>query len=403
MAKPPVNDLMRRRAASYGTIRPAQPSLEQFYNDFKGWTANRAHQGLEQIRQPQSVMERSLDAAGIPATGARQAMGLLTTALSPVGGLGETIGHRAYPNPGDPRAARLGDVAEMATPIPLEKAADALKLTRAGFNVLMRPRVAKAAAQVAEQAMPVTPDLSRRGFLLGSAAAGAGAVAAAHMAPALLKGLPEAAEAVIPSTHAMAAGAHKAAEGLWDHVLNLAATKAPASDIAAAQQAAQQATENAKSLTHKIYGDSIEDPHQEGVEDILGSGIKGRSTEDVASAMAESHALQVESHVMDENIREIEDTYGPQAAADANIGWGQGESGDIASKVYHPDGPVIVQSFYDPYTGEIVHQHSDYEGIGHFEEQADQIVAAARGGPISPSDMPEGLTIQQQRDWKPGS
>lgn len=211
--------------------------------------------------------------------------------------------------------------------------------------------------------------MSRRGFLLGSAAAGAGAVAAAHaahIAPALLKGLPEAAAEEAPATAGLAVGLHKRAVDAWSNVHMLASSNAPAAEVRAATEFANAQSTQALKATgelHAVNGgngthvdefhDMMDDPFMrpaEGFSSVIGE----------ANARAEAHSMMAESHIMSENIDEIDREYGREAAAKANVGWGQGENGDIASKVYHPDGPIVVQSFYDPQTGEIVHQHSDF-------------------------------------------
>lgn len=159
MAKPPVNDLMRKRAASY--VGPAQSTPSRVVNEVKGYTAQRAHEGLQTIRSGAnpSMLDTIMGAMGVPVSGLKMAGGAMQTALSPVGGLGETLGHEMWPDPGDPRAGRLGSLAEAVTPVPGEKIAEGLNFTRTAANALLR-RGGPVVRSAMEEASPVLRTLS---------------------------------------------------------------------------------------------------------------------------------------------------------------------------------------------------------------------------------------------------
>lgn len=198
MAKPPVNDLMRKRAATY--VGPAQSTPSRVVNEVKGYTAQRAHEGLQTIRSGAnpSMLDTIMGAMGVPVSGLKMAGGAMQTALSPIGGLGQTLGHEMWPDPGDPRAGRLGDLAEAVTPVPGEKIAEGLNFTRTAANALLR-RGGPAVRSAMEEASPVLRTLS---------------------------GAP-------PTPHQQAAAA-------WEKVGDLQMQQAPQSAIGPARQAAVQ-------------------------------------------------------------------------------------------------------------------------------------------------------------------
>lgn len=156
----PVNPLARRKVEQ--TVRPAPDPLSQFVANVKGYTAERAHGGLTTMRNQPSQLETTMDAMGVPVSAAREGMGLAQLLTSGSGGLGQALGQLLWNNPGDQRPARLGDVAEMLTPIPgAEKVVKGVGLARGAANDLLRPRIARAAEEaaqvVAEAPKPAAP------------------------------------------------------------------------------------------------------------------------------------------------------------------------------------------------------------------------------------------------------
>lgn len=215
--------------------------------------------------------------------------------------------------------------------------------------------------------------LSRRGFLGGAAAAGAGAVVAAHALPDILKatapGLHDAstwaseiAAEDAPATANLAVLLHKHASSAWDNVKEMLSAGEPEADIRTAAQYADGITGRALKASKEVQAADSSHPgvdeFQEMIDDPFMTPEGGHDFASEVEARAEAHAMMAESHVTSENINEIQREYGPEAAKNANIGWGVGDDGSVASKVYHPDGNIVVQSYFDPHSGEIVHDHT---------------------------------------------
>lgn len=153
MAKPPVNSLIRNQ--KYGTIGPAPDPVTQFAANVRGNVTQRAHEGLQEIRQAATAAPDLSDAFSVFGVSPRTlkevggAMGVLT---SPVSGTGDTVGASMWNNPGDPRPHRLGDLTGALTPLPpIGKAVE-------GTNTLLRgSRVAAKAVEDASLLRTVAP------------------------------------------------------------------------------------------------------------------------------------------------------------------------------------------------------------------------------------------------------
>jgi hypothetical protein len=67
-----------------------------------------------------------------------------------------------------------------------------------------------------------------------------------------------------------------------------------------------------------------------------------------------STAQRAETRIYKQQYDQIADRYGPWAAIAANYGWGVSGGDDflsIATKVYVPDGPVVLQSEWTKHQG----------------------------------------------------